>query len=264
MTKANDKMANDSTNKGYESLFENHKEALGEEFLNEAKEIMEAQVTIEVSQRVQKLEEEFDTRLEERVQELNEEKEQKIDTRMKSFIKQWLEEHRVSLEQGAKAQKLEDLFLEMKDLLSSFNIDFSDEKIDLAEEKQGQISRLNEKISELEEENMRLHETNLAKETLQIVQELSEGLTDSQKDVFELAVEDIVVEDVETFRQKVESIRRLAGGSSQTQNNPLQESRTKRLDEDFMNFNETPSRKQNPVKDDLLESIYGTYAKKKS
>lgn len=180
---------------------------LSEELRDRAATVYEAAVNARISIIETRLQEQYSEALEEAIDLVHEELVESVDKYMSYVANEWLEANQLAVDSGLKAEMAEEFLLGLKDIFESNYITVSDDREDvlssMAEEIEALKSRLNEEV----EKNLSLAEELESSRIADIVDEMAEGLTVSQKDKFLQLVENISFADVEDFAEKVETIK---------------------------------------------------------
>ena len=159
-------------------------ESLSEEFRTKATTIFEAAVNSRVDAILEDMMTENDTILAEAVESLKEEMSAQVDEYLNYVVEQWMEDNKVAIETGLRAELTDDFINGLKNLFAEHYIEIPDEKVDVAETLAGRVAELEEavvtlasdadaKISALSEE------LNAAKKN-ESVRKICEGLTETQ------------------------------------------------------------------------------------
>lgn len=182
-------------------------EELSEDFKTKAATIFEAAVVSRVKAELASLEEEFETRLDEEVETIKEGLVDKVDGYLDYVVEQWIERNEIALESGIKSDILEGFVGGLKDLFEQHYIDVPEEKFDVMGEMESKIAELEARLDETVEQNVTLNRevTDLVKE--KIVEAATEGLSDTDSDKFKGLAEELSFEDVDTFSEKLQTIR---------------------------------------------------------
>lgn len=182
-------------------------EELSEDFKTKAATIFEAAVVSRVKAELASIEEEFETRLDEEVETIKEGLVDKVDGYLDYVVEQWIERNEIALESGIKSDILEGFVGGLKDLFEQHYIDVPEEKFDVLGEMESKIAELEARLDETVEQNVTLNRevTDLVKE--KIVEAATEGLSDTDSDKFKGLAEELSFEDVDTFSEKLQTIR---------------------------------------------------------
>jgi len=182
-------------------------EDLTEEFKVKAATIFEAAVVVRVKEEVSRLEEEFEEQLAEQVDSITEGLVEKIDGYLDYVVEQWIEQNEIALENGLKSDIMESFITGMKGLFEEHYIDVPEEKYDVIGEMETKIDVLESKLNEQVERNIDLKKSLSESVRKEIVNMVSEGLTDTEVEKFTALVEELSYDSEDLFKVKVQTIR---------------------------------------------------------
>ena len=113
-------------------------EELSDEFKEKAATIFEAavfaRVNEEITNRVEKLEEQYKVELEEAIEGNKKEMVERVDDFMNYVVKEWMQENELAIEKGIRSEIVEDFMVGLKNLFVEHYIDIPDEKVDLVDD----------------------------------------------------------------------------------------------------------------------------------
>ena len=155
-------------------------ESLSEEFKNNAKVIFEAAITAKVEEAKTALEEEYATKLETEVASINENLVTKVDEYLEYVVTEWMEENKLAVETGIKAELVEDFMIGLKNLFTEHYVDIPEDKVDVVEQFAEQVEVLESELDKVVTENANLNAQIGVYKKDQIVSEVSEGLSEVQ------------------------------------------------------------------------------------
>jgi len=178
-------------------------EGLSEEFKSNAKAIFEAAVLAKVDERAQQLEEEYSQKLDEEIASINENLVNKVDEYLEYVVSEWLEENKLAVESGIKAEIAEDFMVGLKNLFTEHYIDIPEDKVDLVEQFSTKVEELETELDKAIGENKSLSEEIKSYKKTQIMSEVSEGLTDVQFAKFESLAENVEFVSEEDYKAKL-------------------------------------------------------------
>jgi hypothetical protein len=178
-------------------------ENLSEEFRANAKAIFEAAVVAKVNEQIEKLDTEYATKLEEETTAINENLVAKVDEYLEYVVGEWMEENKLSIESGIKAEIVEDFMTGLKNLFVEHYIDIPEEKVDMVEELASKVETLEGELDKVVTENVNLNGQigNYKKET--ILAQVSEGLTDVQSAKLKSLAENIEFVSEQDYKEKL-------------------------------------------------------------
>lgn len=195
----------DIVKEDFESLFSESE--FSEEFKNKAFTIFEAAVLARVLEEREQLEEEYNEALEETISALSEEIEEKVDDYLTNMVEQWAEDNELAIETSIRNDLSESFMDGLRELMIEHYIDIPEEKEDVLEGLIEQYEDLVNQYNELYAENNEL--TNIIESTVvsEVVDSMSEGLSESQKEKFLNIAEELSFDSVEDLEEKLNVIR---------------------------------------------------------
>lgn len=182
-------------------------EELSEQFKEKATTFFEAAVHARVQERIESLEEEYESKLNESIQSFAEDMTAKIDEYMDYVVEEWFKENEVAIESALRSEIAEEFIEGLKNLFAEHYINVPEEKVDVIEELAAQVDELQEKINVSLEENIELKKV-IDEQTRQLVfAEVSEGLVVSQVDKLKTLAEGVAFDDAESYKHKLETLK---------------------------------------------------------
>ena len=182
-------------------------EDLTEEFKEKAVIVFEAAVVSKLNEQLEKISTNFEAELAEEIEKVQSELSENLDSYLDYVVEQWMEENRLAVEQGLKAEMVEDFLKGLKGLFEDHYVSIPDEKVDVVEELAGKAEELESKLNEQIEKNVELHGVVEQYKRDQLIESVSNGLTDTQKAKFETLAEGIDFSDEESFSNKLEIVK---------------------------------------------------------
>jgi hypothetical protein len=155
-------------------------ESLSEEFKNNAKAIFEAAIFAKVEEATTALEEEYAEKLETEVASINENLVTKVDEYLEYVVSEWMEENKLAIEKGIKAELAEDFMIGLKNLFTEHYVDIPEDKINVVEQFADKVETLESELDKIVTENANLNAQIGVYKKDQIVSEVSEGLSEVQ------------------------------------------------------------------------------------
>lgn len=180
---------------------------LTEEFKEKATTIFEAAVKSKLSEEWAKLEEQFETRVSEQVTSVKADLAEEVGGTIKYAIKAWLEENQVSIDRGIRNEITEDFIAGLKNLFQEHYINIPDDKVDVVEGMSEDIRKMEDSLNEQIERNVKLQGRLDESAKTVILNVISEGLADTQKDKLASLAESVEFESEEKFTEKVKTLR---------------------------------------------------------
>ena len=182
-------------------------EDLSEEFKAKAATIFEAAVISRLNEELGRMHDDYAKVLEEEIESVKNELAEKVDEYLSFATNKWAKDNALAIEHGIKTEMAESVLAGLKQVFSENFIDVPEEKVDLVDEMTGQLDTMEKKLNSQIEENVSL--TNEIGGYIKngIVNELSDGLSVSQKEKFASLRDAVEFENEESFREKVKTIR---------------------------------------------------------
>ena len=180
---------------------------LSDEFKQKTSVIFEAAVKSKLSEEVSRLEEQYQEELAEEVQSIRSDLVEKIDSYMNYVVESWMEENKLAIQNGLRAEIAEGFMEKMKDLFVESYIDVPESKVDLVDELAGQVEELEEKLNTQTGESIKLSEELEQYKRDAIIAEAARGLADTQVEKLKGLVENVDFDDEESFASKVATIK---------------------------------------------------------
>jgi hypothetical protein len=183
-------------------------EELSEEFKAKAKAIFEAAVLVKVEEQQTKLQEEFETKLQEATKEFTDTMVSKVDEYLDYVVAEWVEDNKIAIDKGLKAELVEDFMLGLKNLFAEHYVDIPEDKVDVVEEFATRLETMEEELNSVISDNVSLRaEISNFKKTM-IASEVSEGLTEIQQAKLESLSENIEFISEEDYKEKLLLVRK--------------------------------------------------------
>ena len=180
---------------------------LTEDFAEKAKTIFEAAVTSKLNEEWAKLEESFATQLAEAVEVSKKELAEEVEGTLNYAVTKWLEENQVAVDRGIKNEISEDFIAGLKNLFEEHYIAVPDEKVDVLEGLSEDLCKMEERLDEQVKRNVEL-QNRLDESSKQVIVNLvSEGLADTQKEKLASLAEGVEFTTEEEFSKKLTTIK---------------------------------------------------------
>jgi hypothetical protein len=180
---------------------------LSEEFAEKAKTIFESAVKAKISEEYDKLVEHFANELEKQVETAKAELSEEVNGTVNYAIGQWMEQNQVAIDRGIRNEITEDFIAGLKGLFEEHYISIPDDKIEVVEGMADQIREMEERLDEQVKANVKLQNRLNESAKLNILNFVSEGLADTQKEKLAALAEGIEFVSEEEFSRKVKTIK---------------------------------------------------------
>ena len=180
---------------------------LSEEFAEKAKTIFEAAVKAKISEEYDKLVEHFATELDKQVDAAKAELSEEVNGTVNYAIGTWMEQNQVAVDRGIRNEITEDFIAGLKGLFEEHYISIPDEKVDVVEGMSETIREMETRLDEQVKANVKLQSRLNETAKLNILNTVSEGLADTQKDKLAALAEGVEFTTEEEFSKKVKTIK---------------------------------------------------------
>ena len=169
-------------------------EELSEELQNKAKTIFEAAVVARVNNKIDQIVEVVRVVLEERVDKIEESYGEKVDEYLTYTVNEWVKDNKLAIESGIRSEMYESFITGLRKVFDDHYINFPEEEISIAEDLQKKVAELEKGLDETLEENSKLHKEikNAHKQT--VIDNVTDGLSEAQKDKLVELYENIEVD----------------------------------------------------------------------
>jgi len=180
---------------------------LSEEFAEKAKTIFEAAVKAKISEEYDKLVEHFAAEFDKHFAEAKSEMAEEVNGTVNYAIGQWVEQNQVAIDRGIKNEITEDFIAGLKGLFEEHYISIPDDKVDVVEGMAESIREMEERLDEQVKANVKLQNRLNESAKLNVLNIVSEGLADTQKDKLAALAEGVEFTTEEEFSKKVTTIK---------------------------------------------------------
>ena len=180
---------------------------LSEEFADKAKTIFEAAVKAKISEEYDRLVEHFAAEFDKHFAEAKSEMAEEVNGTVNYAIGQWMEQNQVAVDRGIRNEITEDFIAGLKGLFEEHYISIPDDKVDVVEGMSESIREMEERLDEQVKANVKLQNRLNETAKLNILNTVSEGLADTQKEKLAALAEGIEFVSEEEFSRKVSTIK---------------------------------------------------------
>ena len=182
-------------------------EDLSEEFQEKARTIFESALRSKVSEIQESLEVQYEAKLVEEVEEIKTALTERVDSYLEYVSSEWMSENRLSVERGLK-EELNDSFMSgLKNLFEEHYVSIPEDKYDVLESMVEKLDDMETKLNEQIDKNIGLNKR-LAESTADSVLNIvSEGLAETQKEKLASLAESVEFESEEEYREKLETLK---------------------------------------------------------
>jgi hypothetical protein len=183
-------------------------EELSEEFQSKARTIFEAAIKSKIGELKEQLQGQYEQSLTEEVATVKKELTERVDSYLEYVAEEWVSENQLAIEHGLKTEMTESFLNGMKGLFEDHYVSIPEEKYDVIENMVDKLDEMEGKLNEQIEKNVALNRR-LAESTADgIFAEVTEGLTDTQKDKLAGLVENVEFESEADYREKLVTLKK--------------------------------------------------------
>jgi hypothetical protein len=182
-------------------------EELSEEFKEKAKTIFEAAINAKVAGIKEELETQYEAKLAEEIESAKESLAERVDSYLEYVSDEWFEENALAVEAGLKTEMTESFLAGMKGLFEEHYVSIPEDKYDVLESMVEKLDDMETKLNEQIEKNITLN-GRLSEATAEgILDQVSEGLAQTQKEKLASLSESVEFESEDQYRDKLETLK---------------------------------------------------------
>jgi hypothetical protein len=182
-------------------------EELSEEFREKAKVIFEAALNSKIKEIQVTLEAQYEQALEEEKEGLKESLTERVDAYLEYVCEEWMTENELAVEAGLKTEMTESFLTGMKGLFEEHYVTIPEEKYDVLESMVEKLDEMETKLNEQIDKNIGLNKR-LAESTADsVLDQVSEGLAQTQKEKLASLAESVEFECEQEYREKLETLK---------------------------------------------------------
>ena len=182
-------------------------EELSEEFQEKAKTIFETAINAKVAAIKEGLEAQYEEKLLEEVAQIQEGLTARVDSYLEYVADEWMSENELAIEHALKTEMTESFLTGMKDLFEAHYVTIPEEKYNVIDSMVEKLDEMETKLNEQIEKNVSLN-SRLAEAVAEgILDQVSGGLAETQKEKLASLAESVEFESEEKYREKLEMLR---------------------------------------------------------
>ena len=182
-------------------------EELSEEFQEKAKTIFEAAINSRVAAIKESLEKDAEAVLAEEIETVKTELNERVDSYLEYVADEWFTENQLAVEQGLKTEMSESFLTGMKSLFEEHYVTIPEEKYDVLESMVEKLDEMETKLNEQIEKNVSLNSRLGESVANGILESVSEGLADTQKEKLASLSESVEFASEQSYRDKLETLK---------------------------------------------------------
>lgn len=191
---------------------------LSEDFRDKTKVIFEAAVNSRINLEIAKLDEQyaamldeanevFNEKLEEAVEDIHSELVEQVDQYLNYVVAEWVNDNKLSVESGLRADVTESFLTGLKALFEEHYVEIPAEKTDVVESLALRVEELEAKLNEATDKNISLSKSLEETNVRTVSEDLSIGLTETQKEKFKSLLEAIDYTNSDEYKRKASILK---------------------------------------------------------
>lgn len=180
---------------------------LSDEFKAKTAVIFETAIRSKISEQVERLEDEYQSRLEEELETSRSDLVEKVDSYLNYVVENWMTENQLAVENGLRTEIAENFMDNLRGLFVESYIEVPESKVNLVDELAEQVEDLEEKLNERTAEVLEVNESLEMFQRQEIIREASRDLAETQVEKLASLVEGLDFEDGESFATKVRTVK---------------------------------------------------------
>ena len=182
-------------------------EELSEEFQEKARTIFEAAINAKVASIREELEAKYEEKFVEEVASAKESLAERVDSYLEYVADEWMSENQLAVESGLKSEMSESFLTGMKTLFEEHYVSIPEDKYDVLESMVEKLDDMETKLNEQIEKNITLNARLSESAADGILNDVSEGLAQTQKEKLASLSESVEFESETQYREKLETLK---------------------------------------------------------
>jgi len=188
-----------------QALFEG--EELSEEFQTKARTIFEAAINSKLAEVKESVKAEYEEQLVEEVASIKSELEERVDAYLEYVADEWLQENALQVERGIRTEMTESFLEGMRGLFEEHYVHIPEDKYDVVENMVDKLDEMESKLNEQIEKNIAITKSLSEATGGNILSDVSEGLSSTQKEKLASLAEGVEFESEESYKEKLETLK---------------------------------------------------------
>ena len=180
---------------------------LSEEFREKAKTIFEAALKSKVTELREAMEAHYEAKLVEEVEGMKDELIERVDSYLEYVADEWLQENALEVERGLRTEMTESFLEGMRGLFEEHYVSIPEDKYDVVENMVDKLDEMEEKLNEQIEKNISITKSLSEATGGNILSDVSEGLSSTQKEKLASLAEGVEFESEESYKEKLETLK---------------------------------------------------------
>ena len=182
-------------------------EELSEDFQAKARTIFETAINSKVAQIKEQLEAAYEEKFVEEVNAAKESLAERVDSYLEYVSDEWFTENQLAVDSGLKTEMTESFLSGMKSLFEEHYVSIPEEKYDVLESMVEKLDDMETKLNEQIEKNISLNSRLSESVAEGVLDQISEGLAQTQKEKLASLSESVEFESEAQYREKLETLK---------------------------------------------------------
>ena len=182
-------------------------EELSEDFQAKARTIFESAINSKVAQIKEQLEAAYEEKFVEEVTAAKESLAERVDSYLEYVSDEWFTENQLAVDSGLKTEMTESFLSGMKSLFEEHYVSIPEEKYDVLESMVEKLDDMETKLNEQIEKNISLNSRLSESVAEGVLDQVSEGLAQTQKEKLASLSESVEFESEAQYREKLETLK---------------------------------------------------------
>ena len=182
-------------------------EDLSEEFKESATTIFEAAVVSKINEVLDTVSVDMDAELEVELDESIQTLSTRLDDYLEYVVEEWVKENEIAIESGIRAEIVENFMGGLRTLFTENYVDIPEEKVDLVDELAAKVQELEASVNEEMEKNIDISKQLQEIKKEQIIESISDGLSENQSDKLKSLADGVEFESEEDYTKKLETVK---------------------------------------------------------
>tara|TARA_E500000331_G_scaffold135557_1_gene132385 strand:- start:78 stop:1169 length:1092 start_codon:yes stop_codon:yes gene_type:complete len=180
-------------------------EDLSEDFKSKATTIFETAVLTRINEALESTEVDVVAEVESEKELVKEEMSAKLDDYLDYVVNEWVKDNELAIEQGIRSEIVENFMVGLRNLFTENYIDIPEEKVDIVDEMATKVEDTENAVNEEIEKNIALQKELNDLKSDKVFKEVSEGLTETQKEKFKSLAESVEYND--EYAEKLDTLK---------------------------------------------------------
>ena len=181
-------------------------EDLSEDFKDKATTIFESAVLSKVNEVLESATIDMNAEIEVERATARADMESKLDDYLDYVVNEWVKENELAIEKGIRSEIVENFMVGLRNLFTENYIDIPEDKVDIVDEMAAKVEEQEQAVNEEIEKNIELRKELNALKMDKALDEVSEGLTETQKEKF-ISLAEGVDYSGDDYTEKLETIK---------------------------------------------------------